>query len=82
MEMLARDYKFLLALENSNCVDYVTEKFFNVLANSVIPVVMGARKVDHFLCLCYACAKGRDRQRQKDRQKDRPTYAKADRQTN
>ena len=45
MEMLARDYKFLLAFENSNCVDYITEKFFNALANSVVPIVMGARKV-------------------------------------
>ena len=27
-EMLNRDYKFYLAFENSNCVDYITEKFF------------------------------------------------------
>ena len=48
MEMLARDYKFVLAFENSNCVDYITEKFFNALANSVVPIVMGARKVSAF----------------------------------
>jgi len=28
LEMLDQDYKFYLAFENSNCIDYVTEKFF------------------------------------------------------
>lgn len=27
-QMLNDDYKFYLAFENSNCVDYITEKFF------------------------------------------------------
>lgn len=27
-QMLDQDYKFYLAFENSNCIDYVTEKFF------------------------------------------------------
>ncbi|VDM37327.1 unnamed protein product [Toxocara canis] len=40
--MLKSDYKFYLSFENSNCRDYVTEKFFeNALSNDVIPIVMG-----------------------------------------
>ncbi|KAK7480899.1 hypothetical protein BaRGS_00027900, partial [Batillaria attramentaria] len=47
-EMLSRDYKFYLAFENSNCRDYITEKFFvNGLQNDVIPVVMGAAPEDY-----------------------------------
>jgi len=34
-------YKFYLALENSLCQDYVTEKLFLSLAAGAIPVVMG-----------------------------------------
>jgi len=28
LQMLDQDYKFYLAFENSNCIDYVTDKFF------------------------------------------------------
>ncbi|KAF8777399.1 Glycoprotein 3-alpha-L-fucosyltransferase A like protein [Argiope bruennichi] len=46
--MLNREYKFYLAFENSNCKDYITEKFFiNGLAHDVIPIVMGARPEDY-----------------------------------
>uniref|UniRef100_A0A915A4C7 Fucosyltransferase n=1 Tax=Parascaris univalens TaxID=6257 RepID=A0A915A4C7_PARUN len=42
---LRSDYKFYLSFENSNCRDYVTEKFFdNALSNDVIPIVMGPPK--------------------------------------
>ncbi|XP_049886145.1 glycoprotein 3-alpha-L-fucosyltransferase A [Pectinophora gossypiella] len=48
LEMLDRDYKFYLAFENSNCRDYVTEKFFvNGLQHDVLPVVMGARPEEY-----------------------------------
>merc|ERR1719483_460133 len=46
--MLDTDYKFYLAFENSNCQDYITEKFFvNGLGHDVIPIVMGARPEDY-----------------------------------
>ena len=37
---VATNYKFYLAFENSICVDYVTEKFFNNLLLPVVPIVM------------------------------------------
>ena len=33
-------FQFYLALENSLCADYVTEKFWKVLNYNVIPVVL------------------------------------------
>ncbi|XP_022694792.1 glycoprotein 3-alpha-L-fucosyltransferase A-like [Varroa jacobsoni] len=47
-KMLDTTYKFYLAFENSNCKDYITEKFFvNGLNHSIVPVVMGARKSEY-----------------------------------
>ncbi|ODN06508.1 Glycoprotein 3-alpha-L-fucosyltransferase A [Orchesella cincta] len=47
-EMLSKNYKFYLAFENSNCRDYVSEKFFvNGLGNNVLPIVMGAHPDDY-----------------------------------
>ena len=37
--MIERDYKFYLAFENSLCRDYVTEKFYNPLLYSTVPIV-------------------------------------------
>ena len=41
---LYKEYKFFLAFENSNCYDYVTEKFYRTLGQGVIPIVMGGAK--------------------------------------
>ncbi|XP_041365193.1 glycoprotein 3-alpha-L-fucosyltransferase A-like [Gigantopelta aegis] len=47
-DMLNREYKFYLSFENSNCRDYITEKFFvNGLQHDVIPIVMGAAPEDY-----------------------------------
>ena len=41
MQNCLANYKFYLSFENSLCVDYITEKFWKVLAYDVVPVVMG-----------------------------------------
>ncbi|XP_046437835.1 alpha-(1,3)-fucosyltransferase C-like [Daphnia pulex] len=38
-QMLERDYKFYLSLENTLCEDYVTEKFFDQMRYHIIPIV-------------------------------------------
>lgn len=37
---LISQYYFYLAFENSNCEEYVTEKFHNQLKLPVVPIVM------------------------------------------
>ncbi|CAJ0588658.1 unnamed protein product [Cylicocyclus nassatus] len=38
---LVRPYKFYISIENSNCVDYVTEKFFEALISRMaVPIVL------------------------------------------
>ncbi|ESN90528.1 hypothetical protein HELRODRAFT_123182, partial [Helobdella robusta] len=47
-DLLLNDYKFYLSFENSNCKEYITEKFFrNALSYDVLPIVMGARPEDY-----------------------------------
>lgn len=47
-DALDKDYKFYLSFENSNCREYITEKFFdNALGNNVLPIVMGAPYEDY-----------------------------------
>ena len=40
-EMLEKKYKFYLSFENNYCKDYITEKFFNILNRTVVPIVYG-----------------------------------------
>ena len=40
-DMLESKYKFYLSFENSICPDYVTEKFFQIMAHDMVPVVYG-----------------------------------------
>lgn len=46
---LFRNYKFHLALENSRCNDYVTEKIFLALTRGQVPVYLGAPNIDEFM---------------------------------
>lgn len=47
-ELLNQEYKFYLAFENSNCKDYITEKFYvNGLGQNILPIVMGAKPEDY-----------------------------------
>ncbi|CAL8090481.1 unnamed protein product [Orchesella dallaii] len=40
-EHIGQEYKFYLSFENSLCVDYITEKFYNALQYNLVPVVYG-----------------------------------------
>lgn len=40
-DILEKKYKFYLSFENSICNDYVTEKFFNILNYTMVPIVYG-----------------------------------------
>ena len=45
---LLRPYFFYFSFENTRCQDYISEKFYNVLATkSAIPVVFGPSKIDY-----------------------------------
>ncbi|XP_014669957.1 PREDICTED: glycoprotein 3-alpha-L-fucosyltransferase A-like [Priapulus caudatus] len=48
MEDIVKRYKFYLAFENSNCREYITEKFWrNALEWDVVPIVRGAPRTDY-----------------------------------
>ncbi|KAI9497380.1 hypothetical protein BDB00DRAFT_756785 [Zychaea mexicana] len=46
---LMRQYKFYLAIENSNCDDYVTEKLFDTISSSTVPIVDGPQNYEAFI---------------------------------
>ncbi|VDD78257.1 unnamed protein product [Mesocestoides corti] len=49
LEQLGKRYKFYLAIENSNCRAYITEKLFkNALRHNMVPIVMGGSPDDYF----------------------------------
>ncbi|XP_031550872.1 galactoside 3(4)-L-fucosyltransferase-like [Actinia tenebrosa] len=45
-ENILKRYKFQLAFENSNCVDYITEKYWDGIKKGIVPVVMGGGHYD------------------------------------
>ncbi|CAO3644131.1 unnamed protein product [Mucor hiemalis] len=48
MELIS-EYKFYLAVENSNCDDYVTEKLADTIAMSAVPIVDGPASYTGFI---------------------------------
>ena len=46
-ETLLGQYKFYLSLENSQCTDYITEKFWNYLYRDLVPIVFGPTRADY-----------------------------------
>jgi hypothetical protein len=42
-------YDFYFAFENSNCVDYVSEKVFDGMISGAVPVYLGAPNIDEYL---------------------------------
>lgn len=46
--MLGDEYYFYLSLENSRCVDYVSEKFYRALRSGVVPIVNGGADYRRF----------------------------------
>ena len=48
-EIISQSYKFFLAIENSICNEYITEKFFDILKYNIIPVVMGGGNYEYYV---------------------------------
>ncbi|CAO3641948.1 unnamed protein product [Cunninghamella blakesleeana] len=48
-EEIMKSYKFYLAIENSNCDDYVTEKLFDTYFFSAVPIVDGPISYEGYL---------------------------------
>ena len=47
--IIASEYKFYLAFENSLCKDYVTEKLFRILKYNIIPVVLNGAQNEFYV---------------------------------
>jgi len=46
---LLSKYKFMLTLENAECPDYVTEKFWRAIEIGVVPIYLGAQNIRDYL---------------------------------
>lgn len=50
-EVLLRRYKFVLALENSFCDDYISDKYWNSIYRGNVPIVLGGSNYDETLVI-------------------------------
>ncbi|RNA05317.1 alpha-(1-3)-fucosyltransferase C-like [Brachionus plicatilis] len=48
-QKLSKDYRFLLAFENSMCKDYITEKLLDTVLFDIVPVVFGYGPYDQLI---------------------------------
>ena len=39
--MVEKEYMFYLSFENSLCKDYITEKFYDAMNHSIVPITLG-----------------------------------------
>jgi alpha-1,3-fucosyltransferase len=46
---LFKNYKFVLAFENSLCNDYITEKFYHAINYDIVPVVLGKGNYSNYV---------------------------------
>ncbi|KAI9266824.1 hypothetical protein BDA99DRAFT_436569 [Phascolomyces articulosus] len=46
---LMKQYKFYLAIENANCDDYVSEKLFDTISASTVPIIDGPKHYEAFI---------------------------------
>eukprot|EP00668_Euglena_longa_P012119 GGOE01014546.1.p1 GENE.GGOE01014546.1~~GGOE01014546.1.p1 ORF type:complete len:457 (-),score=116.48 GGOE01014546.1:107-1441(-) len=48
LHQLLMPYKFYLAFENTNCIDYCTEKLYTAYILGLVPIVMGCKSLRQF----------------------------------
>ena len=47
-KLLAKNYKFYLSFENSNCKDYITEKLFFAMQYGLLPIALGGFSIEDY----------------------------------
>ena len=49
LELLEKEYKFYLSIENSLCNDYVSEKLWTALRLNIVPILLGSYNYSELL---------------------------------
>lgn len=53
LDMLADNYKFVLAFERFICDDFVTKRFFDILSRETVPIVFGYSNIYIYIYRLY-----------------------------